>query len=136
VPAEFFRHYLYVPSAADDLRRHFAGLAERLADDAYVPAGGYLVDIGCNEGVLLRACAERGLRVVGVDPARNLIERVRAAGIEVVGEYFGGEVSRELRDRHGRASVITTTNTFNHIDDLHGFVRGVHDSSRTTASSS
>lgn len=127
VPAEFFRHYLYVPSAADDLCRHFAALADRLADEAYVPADGYLVDIGCNEGVLLRACAARGMHVVGVDPARNLVERVRAAGIEAVCEYFGGDVARALRDRHGRASVITTTNTFNHIDDLHGFVRGVHD---------
>jgi SAM-dependent methyltransferase len=127
VPAEFFRHYLYVPSAADGLRRHFAALADRLADEAYVPVPSYLVDIGCNEGVLLRACAERGLRVVGVDPARNLIERVRAAGIEVVGEYFGAEVAGALRARHGRAAAITTTNTFNHIDDLHGFVRGVRD---------
>jgi SAM-dependent methyltransferase len=127
VPVEYFRHYLYVPSAADGLRRHFAALADRLADGAYVPARGYLVDVGCNEGVLLVACAERGLRVVGVDPARNLIERVRAAGIEVVGEYFGVEVARGLRARHGRASAITTTNTFNHVDDLHGFVRGVRD---------
>ena len=127
VPAEFFRHYLYVPSAAEGLRRHFASLADRLAHDAYVPAAGYLVDIGCNEGVLLRACVERGLRVVGVDPARNLVERVRAAGIEVVNEYFGADVSRGLREKHGRAAAITTTNTFNHIDDLHGFVRGVRD---------
>ncbi len=127
VPSEFFRHYLYVPSAADDLCRHFAALAARLADGGAVSAGGYLVDVGCNEGVLLRACATRGLRVVGVDPAQNLIERVRAAGIEVVGEYFGGEVAGALRARHGRAAAITTTNTFNHIDDLHGFVRGVHD---------
>jgi SAM-dependent methyltransferase len=127
VPAEFFRHYLYVPSAAEGLRRHFAALADRLTDEACVPARGYLVDIGCNEGVLLFACAERGLRVVGVDPARNLIARVRAAGIEVVGEYFGVEVGRALRARHGCASAITTTNTFNHIDDLHGFVRGVRD---------
>lgn len=127
VPAEFFRHYLYVPSAAEGLRRHFASLADRLAHDAYVSDASYLVDIGCNEGVLLRACAERRLRVVGVDPARNLVERVRAAGIEVVNEYFGADVSRELREKHGRAAAITTTNTFNHIDDLHGFVRGVRD---------
>lgn len=127
VPAEFFRHYLYVPSAAEGLRRHFSALAERLAVESYVPASGYLVDIGCNEGVLLRACAERGLRVVGVDPAENLIERVRAARIEVAGEYFGGRVADALRARHGRASVITTTNTFNHVDDLHEFVRAVRD---------
>lgn len=125
VPAEFFRHYLYTPGAADGLRRHFSFLADSLVEGAHVPAAGYLVDIGCNEGVLLFACAERGLRVVGVDPARNLIERVRAAGIEVVGEYFGVAVAQEMRQRLGPASVITTTNTFNHIDDLHAFVTGV-----------
>jgi SAM-dependent methyltransferase len=127
VPVEFFRHYLYVPSAAEGLRRHFSSLADRLVEGEYVPAQGYLVDIGCNDGVLLFACAEHGIRVVGIDPAQNLIERVRAAGIEVVGEYFGISVGRELRARHGPASAITTTNTFNHIGDLHGFVRGVRD---------
>jgi SAM-dependent methyltransferase len=127
VPAEFFRHYLYTPAAADSLCRHFHSLADRLVEGAYVPAHGYLVDIGCNEGVLLSACAQRGLGVAGVDPARNLIERVRAAGIDVVGEYFSIEVARQLRARRGPASVVTTTNTFNHIDDLHGFVRGVRD---------
>jgi SAM-dependent methyltransferase len=127
VPAEFFRHYLYTPGAADGLRRHFSSLADRLVEGGYVPAAGYLVDIGCNEGVLLFACADRGLRVVGIDPARNLIERVRSAGIEVVGEYFGLDVGRQLRERLGPASVVTTTNTFNHIDDLHGFVTGVRD---------
>lgn len=124
VPAEYFRHYLYMPSAADTLSRHFRSLAERL-DGEYLSTSNYLVDIGCNEGVLLIACAQRGLRAVGVDPAENLIERARAAGLEVVGEYFGIDVARQLQERFGPAAVITTTNTFNHIDDLHGFVLGV-----------
>jgi SAM-dependent methyltransferase len=127
VPADFFCHYLYTPATAEALCRHFAALADRFAGGMFVPPQGYLVDIGCNVGVLLSACAERGLRVVGVDPAQNLIERVRAAGIEVVGEYFSIEVGHHLRARRGPASVVTTTNTFNHIDDLHGFVRGVRD---------
>ncbi|MBX3026426.1 class I SAM-dependent methyltransferase [bacterium] len=127
VPAEFFRHYLYTPAAADGLRRHFAALADRLVDGARLPADGYLVDIGCNEGVLLAACAARGLRVLGIDPARNLIARARAAGLEVVGEYFDGALARALRARRGPAAAITTTNTFNHIDDLHGFVGGVRE---------
>ncbi len=127
VPAEFFRHYLYTPAAAEGLRRHFSSLADRLCEAGAVAGDGYLVDIGCNEGVLLRACVERGIRVVGVDPARNLIERVRADGIEVVGEYFDVDVARRLARRRGPASAVTTTNTFNHIPDLHDFVGGVRE---------
>lgn len=127
VPRDFFRHYLYTPSAADGLRRHLERLADLLSAGGYVPPGGYLLDIGCNDGVLLRACAARGMRVVGVDPAENLIARVRAAGIEVVGDYFGAALARQLHARFGAASVITTTNTFNHIDDLRDFVGGVRE---------
>lgn len=122
VPADFFRDYLYVPSAAARMSVHFGALAERLVAQA---DGGLIVDIGCNDGLLLSACRERGGKVLGVDPAANLAVLAKARGVDVVTEYFGPEIADRLRREHGRAAVIVTTNTFNHIDDLHGFMDGV-----------
>src|SRR5688572_2101140 len=57
IPADFFRHYLYVPSGATTMHTHFGALADVLGEAA---AGGLIVDIGCNDGLLLAACNAHG----------------------------------------------------------------------------
>jgi SAM-dependent methyltransferase len=124
IPPDYFRHYLYVPSASATMHGHFAGLAAEVAALLDAPDG-LVVDIGCNDGLFLGACQDRGLRILGIDPATNLIERARERGIAVLNEYFNAATAVEARQAHGPASIIVTTNTFNHIDDLHEFMRGV-----------
>ncbi len=122
IPEDFFRHYLYVPSAATTMHGHFDALAERLVAEA---DGGLIVDIGCNDGLLLMKCNDRGAKTLGIDPAANLAETANERGVEVHVAYFGPQTARDVLDRNGRASVIVTTNTFNHIGDLHDFMAGV-----------
>lgn len=122
IPADFFRHYLYVPSGAATMHDHFGALAPRLVAEA---AGGLIVDIGCNDGLLLAACNRHGGRTLGVDPAANLAEIAATRGVTVHVAYFGPETAAALRAEHGPVKVIVTTNTFNHIGDLHAFMRGV-----------
>lgn len=124
IPPDFFRHYVYVPSASETMHRHFAGLAEVLAgqlptEDALV------VDIGCNDGLFLGACRALGLRALGIEPATNLAEMARGRGIEVVNDYFTPETARAVCKAHGLAGIIVTTNTLNHIDDLQSFMEGI-----------
>lgn len=123
IPADFFRHYLYVPSGATTMHTHFRGLANVLAEVA--GRDGLIVDIGCNDGLLLEACNASGCRTLGVDPAANIAELARAKGVQVEVTYFDPDSARELREQHGAAEVIVTTNTFNHIGDLHRFMRAV-----------
>jgi SAM-dependent methyltransferase len=122
VPEGFFRHYLYVPSAADTGRRHFAGLAQWLVDTGLVAPRGRVVDVGCNDGLFLSACVGLGLGATGIDPAANLAPLARARGVEVVEAYFDVATARSVRDRAGPADVLVTTNTLNHVDDLGAFV--------------
>lgn len=123
LPPDFFDDYVYVPSASDTMRTHFRAFAERLAT---VTGGrGLVVDIGCNDGLLLRACADLGLASVGIEPAANIADLARATGVHVVNAYFNPLVASRVRAEHGPANVITTTNTLNHINDLHSFMRSV-----------
>ncbi len=125
LPADFFQDYHYVPSASATMHAHFAEFA-RLTQHRHASVPGRLVvDIGCNDGLFLKACKDRGVDTLGVEPAANIAALARAQGIEVVNEYFNPELATTIRAKYGAASVITTTNTLNHIDDLHGFVRGV-----------
>ncbi|WP_265518365.1 class I SAM-dependent methyltransferase [Nitratireductor luteus] len=122
VPDGFFEHYLYMPSSATSMHGHFAELAEILKQQA---GTGLIVDIGCNDGLLLSACNTLGGTTLGVDPAANLAEIARSRGVEVEVGYFSAAAAQGLADKHGRAKAIVTTNTFNHIGDLHDFMRGV-----------
>ncbi len=125
LPPDFYVDYLYVPSGSSTMPKHFRALAQRFKDKLVSAPGQRVVDIGCNDGLLLSACRDIGLETLGIDPSANIAALARAKGVEVFNEYFTEEAAARVRERYGRAQVIVTTNTFNHIDDLHGFMRGV-----------
>lgn len=122
LPAAFFEDYLYVPSGATTMHGHFAGLAQVAADRANT---GLIVDVGCNDGLMLMHANRLGARTLGIDPAANLVPMAKERGVEVLTAYFNPETARKVRDERGPAAVITTTNTFNHIDNLHDFMDAV-----------
>ena len=125
LPADFFVDYLYIPSGAATMHDHFRALARRFREKLITAPGQRVVDIGCNDGLLLAACREEKLETLGVDPAANIAELARAKGVEVFNEYFTAESAGRILKQYGPAQVIVTTNTFNHIDNLHGFMQGV-----------
>ena len=125
LPADFFQDYHYVPSASPTMHAHFAAFARLVKERHASSRGRLVVDIGCNDGLFLKACTDIGVDTLGIEPAANIAALARAQGIEVINEYFGPEMAPGVREQYGPAAVITTTNTLNHIDDLHAFVRGV-----------
>ena len=125
IPPDFFRNYLYIPSASITMHHHFAEFAARLKTRFLASPDSLLIDIGCNDGLFLKAAQDLGVRTLGIDPASNIAEMALAKGLQVVNEYFTPQTATSVRETHGPASVIVTTNTFNHIDNLHAFMEGV-----------
>lgn len=122
IPEGFFTHYLYIPSGAATMHTHFDGLADVLKE---VAGDDLIVDIGCNDGLLLSKLNAMGAKTLGVDPAANIAELAREKGVEVHVSYFTPDEAEKLRAERGAAKAIVTTNTFNHIGDLHTFMKGV-----------
>lgn len=124
-PGEMFDNYLYISSASDTLKTHLWELSDLLVE-RYRPGGKDLViDIGCNDGTLLRGFQRHGVRLLGVDPAKNLTGFTADAGIERYPSLFTGASAAEIAARWGQASLITATNTFPHIQQLDDFVGGI-----------
>jgi SAM-dependent methyltransferase len=125
LPSDYYVDYVYMPSASTTMPRHFAELAHRFATELVEEKGQLVVDIGSNDGLLLAACLDEGLSVLGVDPSANISEFARGRGVTVFNEYFTSESAVRIKAQYGPAQVIVSTNTFNHIDDLDDFMRGV-----------
>ncbi len=77
-----------------------------------------MVDVGSNDGSLLRGFQKRGLRVLGVDPAREIAQKASASGIPTIPEFVTLDLARKIKKEHGPARVVCAFNVFAHADNL------------------
>jgi SAM-dependent methyltransferase len=124
-PSAMFEDYLYVSSASETLERHLYELSDVVTERHPLACGDLVIDIGCNDGTLLKGFRRHGPRALGVDPARNLAELFDEPDIDRYTGFFDSRSARDIRDRFGTAAVVTATNTFPHIPALRDFVDGV-----------
>ena len=129
VPKEilFGTSYPYDTSASRTLSEHLAAMAQALITRFGLGANDLAVDIGSNVGVLPEAFTSGGTRGLGVEPAGNMAAKAKAQGIETLNAFFTPKLARDVVSTHGRASVITATNVFAHIDDLDSIAEGVRE---------
>jgi SAM-dependent methyltransferase len=120
-----FRNYIYVSSTSQTLRDHCAKLAVTAMRTAAAAPGDLALDIASNDGLLLSCFRSLGMRVIGVDPARNLAAEATAQGIPTIAEYWNPALAGEIIERYGLPMTITAQNVLGHVDDLHEFVRAV-----------
>jgi SAM-dependent methyltransferase len=125
-PEILYRDYIYNTSISLGLVQHFDRYAEAVLARTGVPPQSLVVDIGSNDGTLLGAFKRRGMRALGVDPARDVARTATDAGFETVNEFFNADLAGELRRDYGPAAIVTANNVFANVDDLHDFVAGVH----------
>jgi SAM-dependent methyltransferase len=119
--------YPYDSSTSRTFREHFAGMAADVAMELELQRDTLAVDIGSNTGVLLSGFKAQGLRVVGVEPADNMADKANDQGIETLNTFFSPQAVQDIVSAHGKASVVTATNVFAHIDDLAEVAGGVRD---------
>jgi SAM-dependent methyltransferase len=126
-PGLLFENYVYVSGTSPSFVEHFDDYANDIIERFKPPAGSLVVDIGSNDGTLLAAFKARRLRVLGIDPARDIAARANEVGIETIADFFSQKLAAEIRLRVGAADVITANNVFAHADDLGGIVAGVRE---------
>lgn len=112
-PSIMFDNYYYISGISKTFHAHFKNLASHISK---VYGGSSVLDIGCNDGTLLKYFKEFGYQVFGVDPAKNLLQLTETAGIPVKPIYWGnGEFI-------GKFDIITATNVFAHTPDPYNFL--------------
>lgn len=124
-PELLFGTYVYVSSTSPVFVAHFEELAETLTRRFDFPPNSLAVDIGSNDGILLRPLAERGWRVLGIDPAREIAARASGAGVETIPAFFSTTLACALAEERGGAKLISATSVFPHVHDLDDLVAGV-----------
>lgn len=124
-PAEIFRDYVYFSSYSDSwlahARQFVIGAAERfeLGPDSLV------IEVASNDGYLLQYFKEQDVPVLGIEPASNVAEVARDAGIETIDEFFGVALAERLRDEGRVCDLLVGNNVLAHVPDINDFVGGL-----------
>jgi SAM-dependent methyltransferase len=125
-PAELFSNYFYFSSAIRSLQEHFVDYADEVVARFVTPEKATVVEMGCNDGVLLKPVADRGVRtVIGVDPAANVARTIADPRIRIVNDFFGSKVAARIREEHGAADLVFANNVYAHIPEINDVTRGV-----------
>ena len=123
-PAELFSDYAYFSSYSPTLGANAAELAGRLVEQRSLGPGDLAMEIGSNDGYLLQHYQERGVPVLGVDPACNVVEAARARGVPTECEAFGIDTAGKLAAQGHRATVLHANNVLAHVPDVNGVLAG------------
>lgn len=119
-----FSDYLYASSISRSIVEHAESLvAQLLATRSEAPRE--VIEIASNDGYLLAAYARRGVRVLGIDPAKNLAQHAEARGVSTLTELFSPQLAKALRARGHQADLLHAHNVLAHVDDPRGLIQGI-----------
>lgn len=126
-PEILYGEYIYVTASSMGLAEHFRSYADSVTDRCRLSPDSLVVDIGSNDGTLLRCFQQRGMNVLGVEPAAHIAAQATAGGIETIDRFFTPDLAMQMVAEHGHARLVTANNVFANIDDLKSWVDAVNE---------
>ena len=124
-PDVLFKNYVYVSSTTNTFKIHFFEMAEKITKMLNLNSESLAVDIGSNDGILLKGFKKFGVRTVGVEPASNIAMIANQDGVETINNFFNRDVVNKIISEKGHVDVVTATNVFAHVNDIHDLVGNI-----------
>jgi methylation protein EvaC len=121
----FHEQYAFYSSTSARMSRHFEQFANTVRRDFLPGPEPFVVELGSNDGIMLRHFAEAGIRHLGVEPSANVAKVATDRGVNTVCEFFGDALAATIGDTSGHADAILGANVMCHIADLHSVFSGV-----------
>lgn len=122
----FHEQYAFYSSTSRFMEQHFSEFARQVMQSGYLAKSDpFVVELGCNDGIMLKNFAKAGIRHLGIEPSRNVAEVANAQGIRTLSEFFAEGVAEQIVSRDGQADAFIAANVMCHIPDIQGVVKGI-----------
>lgn len=123
-PDLLWKHYWYRSGMNNTMRAALADVTEKAETLVPLSVGDLVLDIGCNDGTLLRSYRSKGLRLMGFEPASNLIEDAEVGTTKIINDYFNFKAF-EANFGDAKAKIITSIAMFYDLEDPNAFLADV-----------
>jgi len=120
-PEELFSEYLYFSSYSQTMLEHCETLVSELIQDRSLTSKSMVIELASNDGYLLQYYKQKGIPVLGIEPAANVAKVAIEKDIPTLVRFFNKRLAKELP----KADVVHAHNVLAHVADIHGFVQGI-----------
>ncbi len=124
-PEKIFKEYAYFSSYSDSWLQHAKAYTEKMISRFGLNSENQVVEIASNDGYLLQYFVDKGIPVLGIEPATNVAEAAIRKGIPTRAIFFNESSARELMDEGIMADLIVGNNVLAQVPDINSFVRGM-----------
>jgi hypothetical protein len=124
-PEKLYRQYAYRSSISETFKKHCELFAEDVSHKYHLTPNDLTVDIASNDGCLIREFKKYSANILGIDPAENLVHIANQMELRSIARFWNLATAKEVEKTYGKAKVITATNVFAHVHDIHGFLKAV-----------
>ncbi|MCJ7508096.1 MAG: class I SAM-dependent methyltransferase [candidate division Zixibacteria bacterium] len=124
-PQNIFSDYAYFSSYSDTWLKHTKKYVDKMIDKFGFNGQSFIVEIASNDGCLLQYFIEKGISVLGIEPAANVAEVSKQKGIPTEVVFFGAETAARLAREGKYADLLLGNNVLAHVPDLNDFVAGL-----------
>ena len=119
-----FSKYDYLSSSSKALSNHYKKLVEKLVKSYVISPSDTVLDIGCNDGVLLKHYPKNFNKVIGIEPS-DASKYIKQKRIKLINKFFNYKTSNEYLKKYERPKIITITNVLAQIDNLNEFAKSL-----------
>ena len=124
-PDHIFSEYAYFSSYSDAWLDHARRYVETMTGRLGLGPASRVIELGSNDGYLLQFFVERGIPVLGIDPAANVAKAAEQRGVPTLVKFFGVETARELAENGNQADLVVGNNVLAQVANLNFFVEGI-----------
>ena len=124
-PERIFTEYAYFSSYSDSWLQHAKAYTDMIVRRFKIGTQSQVVELASNDGYLLQYFVEKGISVLGVEPAANVAQAAIKKDIPTVVKFFGTRTAHELSTERGKADLLLGNNVLAHVPDLNDFVAGM-----------
>jgi SAM-dependent methyltransferase len=125
-PEQMFRNYAYFSSFSETMLQHAKDLCERLKTERKLNKDSLVIEIASNDGYLLKNYNQAQVPTLGIEPALNVAEVAREAGVETMTEFFDSELAKKIVESKGKADVVHAHNVLAHVPNINSILEGLH----------
>jgi len=124
-PEDIFSDYAYFSSYSESWLKHAKDYTSQMIDRFGFNSNSQVIEIASNDGYLLQYFKERGIPVLGIEPAKNVAKASQEAGIQTIIKFFGTQTAIELATEDKYADLLIGNNVLAHVPNLNDFVKGM-----------